>query len=266
MSSLVSSLLRAVITVGLLAGITHLLHRKWFEPSEGDAPSEPAASTIPTIPTPHPVASLPKAPTVPHPTPGAAPRQQAAPVKAKQQESAYLQARAHLMELTERKDVEGLQAFVAKHQANREMSDWVYAAKDRIPLFEHEREQAVIQTIPRRLSEGFGRRDMAHIRRLIPGMTDSEASAIGGLFDTCKSVELEWGRGGVYLQQGKTEAEINQELEVRVITNEGEALRARRNWVKLEVEKTGGGWVVRRARWHRGGKGNFSAFAMPELP
>lgn len=170
------------------------------------------------------------------------------------------------MELSEKKDVEGLQAFIARYQGNRDLSDWIYAAKERLPLFEHEREIEILQRLPAKLTDAFSRRDMAGVRKLIPELNGPDSSSITTMFDKCKSVELTWGRGGAYLQQGKAVAEINQELEVRVVTQEGETLRARKNWVKLDVEKAAGEWIVRRARWHRGGKGNFSAFDMPELP
>jgi len=261
MRGFVSGLFKVAFTVGLLAGVTHLLHREWFVPTAESIPAEPTPAPIPTPrpvivkPPVAPAVVTPLREAVARPTPAVAPRV-----------SAYDQARAELMELTEKKDVAGLQAFVARYQGNRDVSDWVYAAQERLPLFEQEQEVEAVQMVPGRLRDAFGKRDMAAVRRLIPELDGTEAAAIGAMLDKCKSVELTWGRGGAYLQRGKPVAEINQELEVRVVTENGEALRARKNWVKVDVEKVGGEWVVRRARWHRGSKGNFSAFDMPELP
>jgi len=261
MRGFVSGIFKVAFTVGLLAGVTHLLHREWFVPTAESIPAEPTPAPIPT---PRPViVKPPVAPAAVNPAREAVARPAPAAVP---QVSAYDNARTELMELTEKKDVAGLQAFVARYQGNRDVSDWVYAAQERLPLFEHEQETEAVQKVPARLGDAFGKRDMAAVRRLIPELNGTEAAAIGAMLENCKAVELTWGRGGAYLQRGKTVAEINQEMELRVVTREGEALRARKNWVKVDVEKVGGEWVVKGARWHRGGKGNFSAFDMPELP
>lgn len=282
---------KTAVTVALLAALTDILHRQWVTPSEGGGAAEPAETVA--IPTPQPVGTLPQPPVIPV-TP--APQRKAAVAAvpsageewAKIQDSAdrrgleaflarhgksryaenalFALGRLELMELTAKADVEGLRAFVARHEKNRNMSDWVYAARERIPLMEHEREEAALRLIPGKLGDAFAKQDMAAVRALIPDLAGAESNAIAKMFERCKSVELAWGRGGAYLARGKQVAEINQELEVRVVTEEGDALRARRDWVRVDVEKVNGEWVVRKARWHRGGKGNFTAFDMPELP
>ncbi|MBL8220486.1 MAG: hypothetical protein JNL62_14730, partial [Bryobacterales bacterium] len=191
MRGFVAGLLKAAFTVGLLAGVTHLLHRQWFAPAAESIPAEP----MPTpIPTPRPVTvKLPDVPAavnaarepVARPTPAAVP-----------QVSAYDMARTELMELTEKKDVAGLRAFVARYQGNRDVSDWVYAAQERLPLFEHDQEVEAVQKVPARLGDAFAKRDMAAVRKLIPELEGTEAAAIAGMLDKCKSVELTWGRGG----------------------------------------------------------------------
>jgi hypothetical protein len=87
------------------------------------------------------------------------------------------------------------------------------------------------------------------------------------MFARCRKVELIWGRGGAFVDRAKPVAEGNYIMELRVETSEGEALRARGDWVRLDLEKVKEQWVVRKARWHAGGgKGLYSPFAMPELP
>ncbi len=292
MRGVFSGLAKTAATVALLAALTDVLHRQWFPPSEGMGAAEPAAATV-AIPTPQPAGTLPQPPAIPA-TPAPERKSAVAAVPSAEEEWAKLQdaadrreleaflarhgksryaenalfalGRLELMELTAKADIEGLRAFAAKHEKNRTMSDWVYAARERIPLMEHEREEAALKLIPGKLGEAFAKQDMAAVRALIPDLAGAESDAIAKMFERCKSVELTWGRGGAYLARGKQVAEINQELEVRVVTEEGETLRARRNWVRVDVEKVNGEWVVRRARWHRGGKGNFTAFEMPELP
>ncbi|MFN7938757.1 MAG: hypothetical protein U0R19_35840 [Bryobacteraceae bacterium] len=268
MREFVSGLIKASVTVALLAAVTHLLHMQWVKPA--DEPSSPQVvqpNTAPaSIPIPQPTPTPRQLPptAVPKPTPPPSKPTVSTPSPEEQ----FTRGRAELMALTEKADLEGLRAFVARNESNRNMSDWVYVAKERIPLIEHDREQAALNLIPAKLRDAFSKRDISAIRPLIPNLSPTEAAAISQMFEKCRSVDLQWGRGGAYLARGKSVAEINQELELRVVTTDGETLRARRNWVKLDMEKSGPDWVVKKARWHQSSssKGNFNAFDMPELP
>ncbi len=288
---------QGVMVIALLSGITHLLHRQWITPSSDVIPSDPSPTPVPSVPTPSrlPVPETTTSRPTPPPTttrqePTRSPTEPSAASEwEKLQEStdrhafaaflkkhpkspyadnaAFSLGRLELMDMTERRDLEGLRAFVDRHKGNRKMSDWVYVAEERIPQIEHERDEAAVQRITGRLRDIFASKDLAALRTLSPDLTASESEPIARMFSHCKSVELIWGRGGAYVNRGKPVAEINQELEVRVVTNEGETLRARRNWVRMDVEKVNGAWMLKKARWQQGGgKSNFSAFNMPELP
>ncbi|MBS1827600.1 MAG: hypothetical protein JST93_19955 [Acidobacteria bacterium] len=270
MREFVSGLIKAGVTVALLAAVTHLLHMQWVKPAEETSTSpqivQPNTNPAP-IPIPTPTTTPRQLPPTIVPKP-AAPPKPAVPVNtAPSPEEQMARGRAELMALTEKADLEGLRAFVQRNETNRNMTDWVYVAKERIPLIEHDREVAALNLVPAKLRDAFSTRDINAVRVLIPNLTPPEAAAISQMFEKCKSVELIWGRGGAYLARGKSVAEINQELELRVVTNDGETLRARRNWIKIDLEKSTTAWTIRKARWHQSSnKGNFTAFDMPELP